>query len=156
MVTIKICNSTGLTLLEVLFALTLGAIIIIASIFGVRSYINDSNYRKSKIMLQVIRTNINNYRYKKGTYPTGPTITANANKEFYPDVPSSVAFPCNPTLCFFPGDPFFGNSAIANGLNPAGPPSVGGWYYDQTSGTFKINLVDSEYQNLFPEKPSKW
>jgi len=145
----KIKLYKGLTLIEVLLALTLGVLLAIASIFGIRGYIKDSNYRKATMMLNVIRSNINTYRYKNGKYPSTATIVLNTGGQFYSDSPGT-----------FPGDPFSGISTINNDnvtnskLNPTAP--YGGWYYDITSGIFKINLLDSEYQYLFPESPSKW
>jgi len=172
----------GFSLLEVSLALSIGIVVILLAIGGYGGYMNDVNYHKAKMILETVRVNINQYKFRKGgangPWPTYAQIAANADdsgRAFYP----GGYYPADPITNI--GDPLANNKPdIRNKNAAAGPCTVppcincprwdacvpatnaeGGWCYDANTGVFTINLDPAKYGKTgttipYPEDADKW
>lgn len=162
----------GFALIEVALAITISILVIVGILMAYGLYLNEARYQKAKLIISAVRTNIDVEKTATNFFPTLAAITANtrvsdSTKKFYANYGGGVQGDCNGngaidvTESNLPCDPFLNKSTVSTGLVALGPPSVGGWVYDATTGTFKINLHDTNYGiagtvKKFPDNPSTW
>ena len=157
-------HSQGISFVEVTLAIVLGIIIMLSTFGTYSSYKEDLKFKQARAIVQTVKGSLAFYQTQQTTYPpmccaigslfsNNMNLTIN-NRLFYGDYKNATIKP-------FPADPYKYVNTIVAGTVATGPPSAGGWYYDQTTGTFGINLLDSEYgvngtvKKLY-SNPSTW
>ena len=151
----------GVTLLEASLATVIGVSIAV-SMWGMYNvYVEDMKIQRTKLILNTIRASISFYRDREGEYPDIGTLSSNnmglhadENKAFYGDRPNTAG--SNP----FPVDPFLKDNSVS-GTIPDPNTTNGGWYYNQATGNFRIDLYDAKYGvsgtiKTLVSNPSSW
>lgn len=169
-------KSKGFTLIEVVLAIVISILAVIASVLAYGSFSRTMRYERAKTMLSSIRTGIEDERSRTNAYPaaTGTYSISNNkktnNQAYYGNYSGPLQGDCNlngvidATESSLPCDPLLNKSTlnlgtVAVGTTAAG--TAGGWLYDSASGEFRINLPDAEYGmtgtvRKYPEPPSRW
>lgn len=160
---------TGFTMIEVALAIAVGLAVIAGAVVAYNGMQQSAKFQQAKTMVGTIQTNIGMQKFRKSTPPTADEVASNedsAGKPFWPGTDPGD----------FPADPITNTDTIATydstedatALDPADvgkteyydnpiflDPAMGqgGWLYDETTGTFRINLSNKEYVE---HQPSKW
>lgn len=141
-------RSPGLTLLEVLMALTVSIMIAAGSVYAYRQHMYAVRITQAKLMLQGIRQGIEMQRYRTGSFPTTADIFLNQDdrgQPYFGAAGTRLRDPIHPPRNASEGSP------VKSGLTPGTP--WGGWVYDSSNGVIRPNLDDNDYPS---DPPSKW
>lgn len=157
----------GFTLIEVALAVTVGLMILAASVYAYQQVNQSSKFASAKQMVATIQTNIGMEKFRNGRPEALADFTDNrdsANKPYWPGETGGA----------FPADPVMGVSTVtaydstlaAIDLGSGTPESSwdnpifqtagmgqGGWLYDPATGSFRINLSNKDHPS---QRPSSW
>lgn len=160
---------SGFTMIEVALAIAVGLAVIAGAVVAYNGMQTSAKFSQAKTMVGTIQTNIGMQKFRKSTPPTAEEVASNEDstgKPFWPGTDPGD----------FPDDPITLSDAIATydstedatALVPADIGKTeyydnpifqdagmgkGGWLYDETTGTFRVNLSNKDY----PEhQPSRW
>lgn len=138
----------GLTLLEVVMALTVSVMIAAGSVYAYRQHMHAVRITQAKVILQGIRQGIEMQRYRTGSFPTAADLFLNQDdrgQPFFGAAGSKLRDPLYPPQGASAGSP------VKAGTLPSSP--WGGWVYDGSTGVIRPNLDDDDFP---ADPPSKW
>lgn len=133
----------GLSLLELTLVLSISLIVVAATLYQARQANLDSRIQASKTMLNLVRSELANFRYRNGKYPSGIEF---AQMSPPPGIPG------NRWLI----EPISGTNSVQ--VIPTTPPAaqtfMGGWVYTPgTNATVSVNLATD---SVGGENPATW
>ena len=132
-------TQSGLSLLELTLALSIGMVILAGTLYQVRQVNVETRIQSSKTMLNLVRSELATYRYRNGRYPSGLSE--------FDAMPSPPGIPRNRWLI----EPISGSSASALARN-----GNGGWVYTPgINATVSVNLF-TQSAGTGGEDPAGW
>jgi type II secretory pathway pseudopilin PulG len=134
-------HQSGLSLLELTLVLAISLIIVSGTLYQARQANLDSRIQASKIMLNLVRSELATYRYRNGRYPT--------NQAEFQAMPAPPGVPASRWLV----EPVSGTSAVIV-IPPGTATNTGGWIYTPgANATVSVNLAPA---SLGGEDPATW
>lgn len=146
-------SGKGFSLIEILIVVVILAIIgaiVLAQYSGVMAQANQANIREN---LAKVRAQIQIYRNQHSGYPLAADFAAQITQ--YTDISGNVvatrdsSHPYGPYMERMPANPVTNYTTVRAGSGSfSAPASNAGWWYDEDTGEFRADLIDSLVDEL--------
>lgn len=157
----------GMTLIEIALAVTIGLALLIGSVYAYNQTKVSAEWSQAKTMVGTISTNIAMQKFRTGQPPTLAQLQSNTDNLGHPYWPqTNGVLPADPVSGSDSAIAQYSSASAAVAINPGDPQTSwdnpyfqtpgsgqGGWLYDPSTGSFRINYSNAQY----PEQhPSTW